>query len=250
MSLSEILCFQGKSIRHVQKDDTLWFHLGDLCASLDIKNPWNVAKRLREIDDGAGLHSMEGRNSRGETRPTNFVKEQYMYMYVIPRSRKPSARAFVEWMGKVIVSIRKTGKYSIEEDKSFKLKWEQVQVQKVEQMMRIISFTKTTWGDDARLESLMRDSVANMMSAKTTDIPKLRKVSEIMEDYINPKIVCKMRSKCGKHIKQLYVQKYEEVPPTIKTFCNNHIINVFAYPAERLAIVTEWVKEYIRKNCV
>jgi len=249
MNLSE-LSFQGQSIRHVQKDDTLWFHIGDLCASLDIKNPPDVAKRVREITDGAGIGIHDARNSRGETRPTNYVKEQYMYMYIIPRSRKPSARAFVEWMGKVIVNIRKTGKYSIDEDKDFKLKWAQMEIQKKDQLMRLIAFARDTWSDDARLESLMRDSVANMMSEKKTEGPKMKKVSEIMEDFLKPSLVRRWRSKCGKHIKQLYLQEYDEEPPQTETLCNNHNIHVFVYPVERLDLVTDWVKEYIRKNCV
>jgi hypothetical protein len=171
-------------------------------------------------------------------------------MYIIPRSRKPSAQAFVEWMGTVIVNIRKTGKYSIEEDPDFKLRWEEMQIQKKDQLMRLITFARNTWSDDARLESLMRDSVANMMSSKETEGPKMKKVSEIMEDFLKPSLVRKWRSKCGKHIKQLYIQEYDEDPPQTKTFCNNHNINVFVYPAERLDLVTDWVKAYIRKNCV
>jgi prophage antirepressor-like protein len=85
----------------------VWFVLNDICHALDIKNPWNVAKRIDEDD----LCQMEVIDDLGRKQATNFVNESGLYSVVL-YSEKPEAKPFRKWVtSDVIPSIRKHGAY-------------------------------------------------------------------------------------------------------------------------------------------
>ena len=44
--------FEGKIVRHQKVGEKLYFHLGDVCNVLDIKNPRNIAKKLKSLQSG------------------------------------------------------------------------------------------------------------------------------------------------------------------------------------------------------
>ncbi|AXL13022.1 hypothetical protein DXT68_13380 [Microbacterium foliorum] len=88
----------------VTVDDEPSFVLADICAVLDIVNPYNVAACLDE--DEKGVRPLD---TRGGIQSVTIVNESGMYQVVL-RSDKPEARAFKRWvMHEVLPSIRRTG---------------------------------------------------------------------------------------------------------------------------------------------
>jgi prophage antirepressor-like protein len=104
------LDYKGQQVRMTgTKENPLWV-LKDVCDVLDIKNPTDVSKRL-DPDEVTRL------NLGGLSGVVNVVTESGLYA-VILRSDKPEAKPFRKWItSEVIPSIRKTGSYSVKQDK-------------------------------------------------------------------------------------------------------------------------------------
>ena len=93
-------------VRTITQGNDPWFVLADVCAVLDIANPWTAAARLDA--DEKGLHTME---IPGGAQQINLVNESGLWSLVLT-SRKPEAKAFKKWMTSVVIpSIRKNGGY-------------------------------------------------------------------------------------------------------------------------------------------
>lgn len=105
----QILSFRDSAVRMKLIDGEPWWILNDVCAALDIKNPYNVAARL----DGGDLRTMEVSDAKGHTQHMNAINEPALYE-VIALSRKPEAKVFKRWVThEVLPSLRKTGSYSL-----------------------------------------------------------------------------------------------------------------------------------------
>ena len=105
----QILSFRDSAVRMKLIDGEPWWILNDVCAALDIKNPYNVAARLDEGD----LRTTEVSDANGHTQHMNVINEPALYE-VIALSRKPEAKAFKHWVThEVLPSLRKTGSYSL-----------------------------------------------------------------------------------------------------------------------------------------
>lgn len=99
-------------VRTIIRDSEPWFVAADVCRALEIKNPSDALLRLDE--DEKALVSIEGL-SRGNDKG-NIVNEPGLYTLVLG-SRKPAAKAFKRWVThEVLPALRKTGKYSIEDE--------------------------------------------------------------------------------------------------------------------------------------
>lgn len=99
--------FEGNQLRIIDEKGELWFVAKDVCEILDIKNPTDALKRLDEDE--------RARFNLGRQGNTNVVNEFGLYNLVLG-SRKPEAKKFKRWVThEVIPSIRKTGKYEIQE---------------------------------------------------------------------------------------------------------------------------------------
>ena len=85
----QILSFRDSAVRMKLIDGEPWWILNDVCAALDIKNPYNVAARLDEGD----LRTTEVSDANGHTQHMNVINEPALYE-VIALSRKPEAKAF------------------------------------------------------------------------------------------------------------------------------------------------------------
>jgi anti-repressor protein len=84
------------------------FVLKDICDTLDIGNPSDVARRL----DEDGVDSIEVTDNLGRKQKTNAITEAGLYE-VIFMSRKPEAKTFRRWVtSEVLPSIRKHGMYA------------------------------------------------------------------------------------------------------------------------------------------
>lgn len=99
--------YSGHEVRTLTIDNEPWFVLNDLCAVLEISNPYNVAERI----DPESLRKAEVLDGRGILRETNVVNESGMYEVVI-RSNGEIAKSFRRWLtNEVLPAIRKTGSY-------------------------------------------------------------------------------------------------------------------------------------------
>ena len=87
------------------------FCLADVCKVLELGNPSQVKTRL---DDGVISNEVIP-DSLGRQQEMTFVNEDGLYDVILD-SRKPQARAFRKWItSEVLPSIRKTGKYSVQQ---------------------------------------------------------------------------------------------------------------------------------------
>lgn len=104
--------YHGQKVRVTgTKENPLWV-LADVCKVLDISNPRNVATRLE--DDEKGVRQID---TLGGKQKVSVVTESGLYA-VILRSDKPEAKPFRKWVtSEVLPSIRKTGSYSVKQDK-------------------------------------------------------------------------------------------------------------------------------------
>ena len=107
----------GYQLRYVtEADGTLWFALSDMCKALelDYQNSavarWNV--NLRRMHSQK-VRTGKLRNARGQLRDGTMVEESLVYAHLVPKSRKPAALKFQNWVGEMIKQIRQTGSYSV-----------------------------------------------------------------------------------------------------------------------------------------
>ncbi|PSB48995.1 BRO-N domain-containing protein [Chamaesiphon polymorphus] len=111
--MSVIHLFEGQEVRFVGIWENPEWIAADVCVILGIKE---APSSMRDFDeDEAGMCTMQVRSENGveQARQVLTVKEQGLYR-LISMSRKPLAKQFRKWMfGEVLLSIRKTGSYSI-----------------------------------------------------------------------------------------------------------------------------------------
>lgn len=99
--------FDGVEVRTVTGDDgQARFVLADLCRALGIRNPADVARRLRPTMKG-----IDRIDTPGGAQEMTVVNEPGMYA-VVMRSDKPEAIRFQDWVtGEVLPAIRRHGGY-------------------------------------------------------------------------------------------------------------------------------------------
>ena len=122
--MNSLMIFENSQIGKVRVknlNSNIFFCLKDVCEILDIKNISDCKKRLK-LD---GVVSSEVGVTTGKRKDgslihqnilMNFINESNFYK-VIFQSRKKEALLFSDWVTeKVLPSIRKTGKYDLNED--------------------------------------------------------------------------------------------------------------------------------------
>lgn len=103
--------FNDLPVRVVEREGEPWFVAADVCKALGLDNPSYVTKRLGE-DEKA---SFKLPNQRGSA--AKIISESGLYKLIM-RSDKPEARAFQDWVTKVVLpAIRKDGAYVMGEEK-------------------------------------------------------------------------------------------------------------------------------------
>src|SRR5690606_32003881 len=103
--------FNDLPVRVVEREGEPWFVAADVCKVLGLDNPSYVTKRLGE-DEKA---SFKLPNQRGSA--AKIISESGLYKLIM-RSDKPEARAFQDWVTKVVLpAIRKDGAYVMGEEK-------------------------------------------------------------------------------------------------------------------------------------
>ena len=151
----------------------------------------------------------------------HIVSEASLYSIVL-RSRKPEAKAFKRWVThEVLPSIRKTGKYSLNQ------KFESNDAKTV----AMIQAFKGIIQDDY-LESKARIVLARQMG----ELPELESGSRplYVQDYLKSKglkskEIKSKSSSFGKRLKALYIAEHGESPKTAPQEVHGRIMDVNAY---------------------
>lgn len=98
-------------VRTTIRDNEPWFVAVDVCKALSITNHRDALGRLDEDEKGVALT-----DTLGGKQNLTIVNEPGLYTLVLG-SRKPAAKAFKRWVThEVLPALRKTGRYSIEEE--------------------------------------------------------------------------------------------------------------------------------------
>lgn len=105
---------ENVSVRTKVIDGEPWFVAKDVCMMLGIQNSRDTLAKVLD-DDEAGVATIYTRSSNGveQNREVGIINESGLY-HLIFISRKPEAKAIRRWeTGTVLPSIRRTGSYSI-----------------------------------------------------------------------------------------------------------------------------------------
>lgn len=105
---------ENVSVRTKVIDGEPWFVAKDVCMMLGIQNSRDTLAKVLD-DDEAGVATIYTRSSNGveQNREVGIINESGLY-HLIFISRKPEAKAIRRWVtGTVLPSIRRTGSYSI-----------------------------------------------------------------------------------------------------------------------------------------
>lgn len=108
----EIFKFDGNDIRFVGTWDNPEWIAQDICNVLGIVNSRDALSRLDDYQKG----SFPVTDNMGRSQVMATVKEPGLYALVLT-SRKENAKRFQRWVFEVIETIRKTGRYELEQRK-------------------------------------------------------------------------------------------------------------------------------------
>ena len=109
--MNEVFNFHGQEVRTVTIDNDPYFSNADVCKILDINNPSQALKRLKQD----GVITNEVIDGLGRKQDMKFVSESNLYKLIF-QSKKKEAEAFTDWVtSEVLPSIRKHGLYAIDD---------------------------------------------------------------------------------------------------------------------------------------
>ena len=109
--MNEVFNFHGQEVRTVTIDNNPYFSNADVCKILDINNPSQVLKRLKQD----GVITNEVIDGLGRKQDMKFVSESNLYKLIF-QSKKKEAEAFTDWVtSDVLPAIRKHGLYAIDD---------------------------------------------------------------------------------------------------------------------------------------
>ena len=103
----------GRIRIYIDKDGNPWWFAVDVCRVLELSNPSEALRALKD-DEKMTLRNPDGHSGqRGGARFFNLINEPGLYR-LINKSRTPMAEKFQHWIyHDVLPSIRKTGRYEI-----------------------------------------------------------------------------------------------------------------------------------------
>lgn len=104
--------FESSNVRIIVENGEPIFCASDVCGALGYGNP---REALRKHCSDDGVTKRDTIDSLGRTQESSFIDERNLYRLVM-RSKLPNAEKFQDWVcGEVLPSIRKTGKYAVEQ---------------------------------------------------------------------------------------------------------------------------------------
>lgn len=105
--MNDIFEFHGYEVRTMTIDGEPYFSNADVCRVLEINNPSQALKRLKQD----GVISNEVIDSLGRKQSMKFVSENNLYKLIF-QSKKKEAEAFTDWVtSEVLPTIRRQGVY-------------------------------------------------------------------------------------------------------------------------------------------
>lgn len=111
--MNELMIFDNEEfgqIRGIEIEGEPWFVAADVCRTLEIGNTSQALSRLDEDEKDVILN-----DTLGGVQKMSIVNEPGLYTLVLG-SRKDEAKGFKRWIThEVIPSIRKTGKYEVQQ---------------------------------------------------------------------------------------------------------------------------------------
>ena len=109
--MNEVFNFHGQEVRTVTIDNNPYFSNADVCKILDINNPSQALKRLKQD----GVITNEVIDGLGRKQDMKFVSESNLYKLIF-QSKKKEAEAFTDQVtSDVLPAIRKHGLYAIDD---------------------------------------------------------------------------------------------------------------------------------------
>lgn len=109
--MNQIFNFNGQQVRTTMVDGEPYFSNADVCRVLEINNPSQALKRLKQD----GVISNEVIDSLGRKQSMKFVSENNLYKLIF-QSKKKEAEAFTDWVtSEVLPTIRKHGMWATED---------------------------------------------------------------------------------------------------------------------------------------
>lgn len=109
--MNEVFNFHGQEVRTVTIDNDPYFSNADVCKILEINNPSQALKRLKQD----GVITNEVIDGLGRKQYMKFVSESNLYKLIF-QSKKKEAEAFTDWVtSEVLPAIRKHGLYAIDD---------------------------------------------------------------------------------------------------------------------------------------
>lgn len=109
--MNKVFNFHGQEVRTVTIDNDPYFSNADVCKILDINNPSQALKRLKQD----GVITNEVIDGLGRKQDMKFVSESNLYKLIF-QSKKKEAEAFTDWVtSEVLPAIRKHGLYAIDD---------------------------------------------------------------------------------------------------------------------------------------
>jgi prophage antirepressor-like protein len=231
--------FPGQeSVRHfVDADGKSWFHLGDVCVCLGLKNSRMVAKTLRDNGFGAGVNSTYARNSRGENRLTNFVRRDALCGHVIPRSNSEFAGKFQRWLGKVADQVIETGGYSTIQPSR------QLLIQERALNLEIYKILRADYPDDQRILQFTLDLLINATGGLAITDGGLT-LAEFVPDRVGQKLWSRYQQNIGRGVARWYRKHYEEPKKTTK-YCNGQQRPINVFPHHTHNAILEFVDKQV-----
>lgn len=104
--------FENSSVRIIVENGEPLFCGSDVCKALGYVNTADSLSKHCSQDGIAKRYTID---SLGRQQETNFINEKNLYRLIM-RSKLPSAEKFQDWVcGEVIPTIRKTGKYDVQQ---------------------------------------------------------------------------------------------------------------------------------------
>lgn len=205
--------FEGHNIRIVAKNGEELFMLLDVCEALDLKNPSEVAKRVREKYKHKISLGLQGRSPI-------FVNEPGLYQVVMRADQSDKAERFQDWVyEEVLPSLRKTGSYEMPKPQlpqqvvetmpqlfrgvADLIDWKEVATTALDEVQTDIDELKNsltlTHGQELAIQEAKRRRVRDMFDRYGDDHP-----------FLDSK--AKFHSRCGSDLKKAFnVPRYGEI---------------------------------------
>lgn len=104
--------YNGAAVRtQLSAEGEPLFCLADICKVLEISDPSNTTRQLKEEFGCPVLNTGLVMDANNHAQQATFITEPQLY-FMLMRSRSPIARAFRQWVvNEVLPTIRKTGRY-------------------------------------------------------------------------------------------------------------------------------------------